>query len=127
MVFSPKVFPAAVLCLTFSSVLSATPRLGLSATTIGPVNIPTGTNGANQTVQVYNYGDGTLTLTATSSASWLSAAVGSETSCAQAAGGCYPITISLNTSAPGGGSLHRILIGFVQRRHRFASDHRRNC
>jgi uncharacterized protein (TIGR03437 family) len=103
MVFSPKVLSTTVLFLTFSSVLCATPRLGLSTTTIGPINIATGSNGASQTVQAYNYGDGSLSLTATSSASWLTATVGSQTSCAQASGGCYPISIALNTSSLAGG------------------------
>jgi uncharacterized protein (TIGR03437 family) len=104
MVFSPKVFSSAVLFVTFSSVLSATPRLGLSTSTVGPINIVTGTNGANQTITAYNYGDGVLSLTASSSASWLSAAVGSQTGCSQASGGCYPVTISLNTAGLAGGT-----------------------
>ncbi len=104
MVFSPKVFSAAVLFVTFSSVLSATPRLGLSTSTVGPINIVTSTNGPNQTVTAYNYGDGTLSLTATASASWLSASVGSQAGCAQASGGCYPVTISLNTAGLAGGT-----------------------
>jgi uncharacterized protein (TIGR03437 family) len=55
-------------------------------------------------VQAYNYGDGTLSLTATSSASWLTASVGSQAGCAQASGGCYPVTISLNTAGLAGGT-----------------------
>jgi len=104
MVFSSKAISTTVLFLTFSSVLCATPRLGLSTTTIGPINIATGANGPGQTVQAYNYGDGSLTLTATSSASWLTAAVGSQTACVQASGGCYTISISLNTSGLAGGT-----------------------
>jgi uncharacterized protein (TIGR03437 family) len=104
MVFSSKAISTTVLFLTFSSVLCATPRLGLSTTTIGPINIATGSNGPGQTVQAYNYGDGSLTLTATSSASWLTASVGSQTACVQASGGCYPISLSLNTSGLAGGA-----------------------
>jgi uncharacterized protein (TIGR03437 family) len=99
-----KILSGFVLFLTFTSVLCATPRLGLSTSTIGPINIPTRSNGPNQTVQAYNPGDGSLTLTATASNSWLSATVGSQTSCAQASGGCYAISIALNTSSLAAGT-----------------------
>ncbi len=100
----PKVLSGFALFLTFTSVLCAAPRLGLSTSTLGPINIPTGGNGPNQTVTAYNLGDGSLTLTATSSASWLSATVGSQTACAQAPGGCYAIAITLNTSSLAAGT-----------------------
>ena len=100
----PKILSGFVLFLTFTSVLCATPRLGLSTSTLGPINIATGSNGPAQTVQAYNLGDGSLTLTATASASWLSATVGSQTSCGQASGGCYAIAISLNTSSLAAGN-----------------------
>lgn len=93
-----------------SAAMSAAPRLGLSATSVGPVTIMTGTNGPNQTVQAYNFGAGSLTLTAQPTASWLAASVGSQTSCPQASGGCYPITISLNTSALVGGTFTEYVI-----------------
>lgn len=89
----------AVLVLTLSSVASAAPKLGLSATSVGPINTQPGQAGPTQTLQAYNLGDGNLTLTATASASWLSATVGSKTACGQAAGGCYTISIALNTAA----------------------------
>jgi uncharacterized protein (TIGR03437 family) len=93
-----------------TSALSAAPRLGLSAGSVGPVSIVAGTNGPNQTVQAYNLGTGTLSLTATPTASWLSATVGAQTSCSQAPGGCYPITISLNTAALAGGTYTEYVI-----------------
>jgi len=98
-----KILSTSAIFLALSSALFATPRLGLSTTTVGIVNIQNGSNGPTQTVQAYNLGDGTLTLTATSSASWLSANVGAQTACSQASGGCYPISIALNTSALAGG------------------------
>lgn len=103
MIDTSKVLSAATLLLAFSSALSAAPRLALSTATVGPVNIQTGANGVAQTIQAYNYGDGTLSLTASSSASWLAATVGAQTACSQAPGGCYPISIALNTAslAPG--------------------------
>lgn len=82
-----------------ATALSAAPRLGLASGTVGPVNTVTGSNGPTQTVQALNLGDGSLNLTATASASWLSAAVGAKTACSQAAGGCYPVSIALNTSS----------------------------
>ncbi|MDP9171033.1 MAG: hypothetical protein M3N54_10485 [Acidobacteriota bacterium] len=62
------------------------------------MNVAPGSNGAAQTVQAFNLGDGTLNLKATTSASWLAATVGSAVGCSQPGGSCYPIKISLNTS-----------------------------
>ena len=98
-----KLLSTTSLLLTFSSLLCAAPRLGLSTNSVGSVIIQTGSNGPTQTVQAYNLGDGSLTLTVTSSASWLSATVGSQTACSQASGGCYPISIALNTASLAGG------------------------
>ncbi|HVW86202.1 MAG TPA: hypothetical protein VHB50_16055 [Bryobacteraceae bacterium] len=94
----------AVLFLTFSSILTAAPRLGLSTNAVGTVNIATGAAGPAQTVQAFNLGDGSLNLTATSSASWLAATVGAKTSCAQPGGSCYPINIALNTASLAAGT-----------------------
>src|SRR5579863_10748577 len=99
MSFNPRGTSAAVIFLAFGSMLSAAPRLGLSTTTIGTINIVPGTNGANQTVQAFNAGTGTLNLTATSSASWLAPALGSSAACSQPGGTCYPINIALNTAS----------------------------
>jgi len=99
-----KGISSVVFFLTFATALSAAPRLTLSNATVGPINIATGTNGPNQTVQAYNLGTGTLSLTATTSAPWLTATVGSQTSCNQASGGCYPVTIGLNTGSLAGGT-----------------------
>ncbi|MES1257066.1 MAG: hypothetical protein ABUS51_01500, partial [Acidobacteriota bacterium] len=99
MAFHLKIDTASLLFLTFSSVLSAAPRLGLSANTVGPVNTVTAANGPTQTVQAFNLGDGSLNLTATSSASWLAATVGARGSCAGNGGNCYAIGIALNTAS----------------------------
>ena len=90
---------AGLMLLALASVASAAPRLGLSNTTVGTINTLPGQAGPTQTVQAYNLGDGSLTLTATASASWLSATVGAKTACAQAGGGCYAVSIALNTAA----------------------------
>lgn len=91
-------FESAALILSLSSVLSAAPRLALSTATVGPVNTITAVNGPSQTVQALNLGDGSLNLTATSSAAWLSATVGARGSCGGNGGNCYAITIALNTA-----------------------------
>ncbi|MEP6714729.1 MAG: hypothetical protein ABJC09_04100 [Terriglobia bacterium] len=94
---------ASVLLMTFSAVLSAAPRLGLSTNALATVNVATGANGPSQAVQAFNLGDGTLNLTATTSASWLTATVGAQTACSQPGGVCYPVNIGLNsTPLPGG-------------------------
>ena len=50
-------------------------------------------------MQAYNAGTGTLNLSVTSSASWLSATASPLASCSANAAGCYPINISLNTAS----------------------------
>jgi uncharacterized protein (TIGR03437 family) len=95
---------SAVLLLVFSSILSATPRLVLSTSAIGPLYVTAGTNGQLQTVQASNAGDGTLTITTATSASWLAASVGAQAACVGQTGNCLPISISLNTASLAAGS-----------------------
>ncbi len=90
---------AGLMLLALASAASAAPRLGLSTATVGTINTLPGQAGPTQTVQAYNLGDGSLALTATSSASWLSATVGAKTACGQAGGGCYAVSIALNTAS----------------------------
>src|SRR2546423_14135235 len=100
---------AAVLLFSFSSLLSAAPRLSLSANTVGPISVATGANGPSQVVQASNLGDGSLNLTAVASASWLSASVGSRGTCSANGGNCYALTIALNTAGcVGGGRTHSL-------------------
>ena len=84
--------------------LSAAPRLALSTNTVGPVNTVTGSNGPSQTVQALNLGDGSLTLTPMSSATWLSASVGTRGSCSGNGGNCYAVNIALNVGSLAGGT-----------------------
>jgi adhesin/invasin len=91
--------PAVLCVLSFASVLSAAPRLVLTASSVGTVQAKAGANGPSQVVQAYNAGSGTLNLSVTSSASWLAAAAGPLTSCGANSAGCYPINISLNTAS----------------------------
>jgi uncharacterized protein (TIGR03437 family) len=79
--------------------LSAAPRLRLSTAAVGPVSIATGQNGPAQTLEAYNDGDGTLSLTLRSSASWANATLGTPRACTTRTGTCIPINIALQTSA----------------------------
>src|SRR5580700_9773938 len=95
---------SAVVLLASSSILSATPRLVLSASAIGPIYVTPGANGPLQTLVASNAGDGILSVATSTSASWLAASVGTQFACAAPLTGiCYPISISLNTAslAPG--------------------------
>jgi len=58
-----------------AAVLSATPQLRLSTSTVGPLNITAGSNGNAQTVSASNIGDGTLALTASANVSWINPTV----------------------------------------------------
>jgi adhesin/invasin len=101
MTFKPAVLGVLSLAalLSATSLLEAAPRLVLSTSAIGTIQVKAGSNGPSQVVQAYNAGSGTLNLSATSSASWLAATVGSLASCSVNPGGCYPINISLNTAS----------------------------
>jgi len=91
--------PAVLLVFSFASLLSAAPRLVLTSATVGPIQSKPGANGPTQIVEAYNAGSGTLNLSASSSASWLSATVGALTSCTANTAGCYPISINFSTSS----------------------------
>jgi uncharacterized protein (TIGR03437 family) len=86
-----------VFLFTFSTALSAAPRLGLVQSAL-TVSIQAGQNGAAQTVDTYNAGDGLLNLQASSSVTWLSASIGSSHSCSLR-GNCIPVQIALLTSS----------------------------
>ncbi len=85
-----------ILCL-FTASLSATPRLSLTSSSV-TVPVVQGSNGPTQEIDAFNIGDGTLSLTASSSVTWLVPTVGSSQVCGLR-GGCYPIDIALNTTA----------------------------
>ncbi|MBS1856098.1 MAG: hypothetical protein JST11_12080 [Acidobacteria bacterium] len=62
------------------------------------MSIVQGANGATQTVEAYNIGDGSFNLTVSSTASWLAASVGAQRTCTSRAGTCTPLSFALNTS-----------------------------
>jgi adhesin/invasin len=101
----PKLIKIPVLLLVaFTATLSAAPQLVLSSTSVGPIQVSPGSNGAAQTVQARNVGTGSLSLTATVSATWLAAAPGGPQTCSTGGGTCYPINIALTTAALAAGS-----------------------
>lgn len=90
----------ALLLFSMLGSLSAAPKLRLATTTVGPYSIGTGTNGAEQSVEAYNAGDGSLALTATSSVSWLTASVGASGPCRSVSRtACLPIQIGFQTAS----------------------------
>jgi uncharacterized protein (TIGR03437 family) len=90
--------------LFFPGLLAASPKLRLSASTVGPVSIAQGGTGATQTVEAFNIGDSSLSLSLSASASWIGAAAGAQRACATAAAIdaranlCTPLQLALNTS-----------------------------
>ncbi len=94
--------PFAPFVFLFASTLCATPRLSLTQTSV-VVPVVQGSNGPTQNLDAFNIGTGTLSLTATSSVTWLVPTVGSVTDCGLR-GACYPIQIALQTSTLATGS-----------------------
>jgi uncharacterized protein (TIGR03437 family) len=90
-----------VLAIGGLSSLEASPMLRLVSATVGPVSIAPGGNGVNQTVEAYNAGDGTLSLTLSSSATWIVPTVGAAAACTTttAAKSCVPLVFALNTAS----------------------------
>src|SRR5215469_13932279 len=87
--------------LTFGALaLSAAPQLRLSTTAVGPLSVGVGANAAAQSINAFNLGDGSLNMSVSSSASWLSASIGASTNCpAGPVPTCLPISVSLSTNS----------------------------
>lgn len=77
---------------------NAAPKLRLETTTVGPVSVATGQNGPAQTVQAYNAGDGSLSLSVTTNVSWINPSVGALVACTNRQGTCLPVAIALRTN-----------------------------
>jgi len=90
---------SALLCVLGAAVAMATPKLLLQSAAIGPFNVNIGQNGSTQTVEAFNGGDGSLSLSMSSSVPWLTASVGTPLQCTYFAGSCFPVNIALGTSA----------------------------
>ena len=84
-------------CL-LAATASAAPQLRLAVSALGPFVIAQGANGAAQSVDASNAGDGSLNLTAASSATWLGATIGQSHTCSLR-GICIPVQMTLQTSS----------------------------
>ena len=93
--------------LLLVSGLSAAPRLNLFQTAL-TVSVPVGTNGPTETLDTFNIGSGSLSLTATSSVSWLVPTVATSQVCGLR-GGCYPVSIAFQTSSLAAGTYTGII------------------
>jgi len=82
--------------------LQAAPMLRLASSTVGPVQMASAGATNTQTLEAYNAGDGSLSLTFSSSASWVTATTGASRNCVTVSPtntkSCIPITFSINTS-----------------------------
>src|SRR5271165_3501083 len=89
-----------ILLVCFSAAtLAAAPQLRLSTTAVGPVYVEIGANANAQTINAFNIGSGSLNLSISSSATWLTGSIGGLTTCANGpAPSCNPVTITLNTA-----------------------------
>jgi uncharacterized protein (TIGR03437 family) len=93
--------PLGVLFFSLSS-LYAAPVLRLSSNTVGPLAIATAGVTNTQTIEAYNAGDGSLALTFSTSAPWISATAGAPRTCRTiiiAVGKtCSTIQLAVNTT-----------------------------
>ncbi len=89
----------------------AAPMLRLTASTVGPISVAAGSAGPSETVEAYNAGDGSLLLSATSSATWLAASVQASRACTSttAARTCIPLQFALNTASLSAGTYTSIV------------------
>jgi uncharacterized protein (TIGR03437 family) len=95
-------YPSRVFCSAFFlaacvPALSAAPRLSLDQTAFSLSILP-GANGATQTANASNLGDGQLSLTATSSVTWLAPTIGKPQVCSLR-GECIPVVIAVQSAA----------------------------
>lgn len=82
-----------------AATLAAAPKLRLVSSTVGPLSIAQGANGATQTVEAYNAGTGALTLSAASSVAWIVPSVGASRACTGRTGTCIPVQLILQTAS----------------------------
>lgn len=85
---------SAILALALGSAAAAAPRLQLGTVAIGPVLVASGAV-SQQTVEAANSGDGTLNLTAQTTAGWLTASLGALRPCSKTPGNCVPVNLAL--------------------------------
>lgn len=95
----PNICSIFLVCFS-AATLSAAPQLRLSTTAVGPIYVESGASAPAQSINAFNIGDGSLNLSVTSSASWLSGSLGAATTCT---GGpvspCIPVNITVTTTS----------------------------
>jgi uncharacterized protein (TIGR03437 family) len=97
---------AALVPLSFATLLNAAPMLRLATSAVVPVPLPVGANGGTQIVEAYNAGDGSLSLTIGTSVPWIVTTIGSPRPCTTttASTSCIPLQMALNTSTLSAGT-----------------------
>lgn len=95
--------------LLATSAAYAAPKLRLSTAALGPFSISQGQNGNPQTLDAYNEGDGSLSISVSSSETWLTVSTADTRVCSQPGGVCTAIRIGLQTSGLSRGTVS----GFV--------------
>ena len=100
-----RLLPAFFL-IAFLGILQAAPTLRLVNSTVGPIPVATGGTAPAQSVEAYNIGDGALSLTVSSPASWITPAVGATRACQTtlASANCIPLQFTLDTSSLAAGT-----------------------
>jgi len=94
-----RFLPLLALGICTVGIATAQPRLRLSETTLGPISIAVGANGAPRTIDATNSGSGSLTLSARSSVSWIAPTIGPSRVCSQSGNTCIAVQFALNTAS----------------------------
>ena len=89
-----------VLPVFWTDAAYAQAKLRLTDVALGPISVATAANGAPQSIEAFNTGTGSLSLTFASNATWLTASAGASRPCQIAVQqpSCIPITVSLNSA-----------------------------
>lgn len=111
LISKPLAWLLALMPIAFADSAFAQAKLRLTDTSLGPISVATGSNGTTQTVEAYNLGSGSLTLTFASNSTWLSASTGAVRPCQIAVqqASCTPLNIALNTATLTAGSYTGII------------------
>jgi len=94
-----RFLPLLALGICTAGIAAAQPRLRLSETTLGPISIAVGANGAPRTIDATNSGSGSLALAARSSVSWIAPTIGPARVCSQGGNTCIAVQFALNTAS----------------------------
>jgi uncharacterized protein (TIGR03437 family) len=103
-----RLFPS-LLLISSIPILHAAPTLRVTASALGPISISAGGTAPSQTVEAYNIGDGSLSLTLSSSVTWITPTVGTSRACTTMvpptpAANCIPLQFAFTTSSLAAGT-----------------------